>query len=118
MIWGPAWLMAYLWDEMASATVPATWGTAMLVLDFMPYLFPGSVEYMFTPGAQSSTSGPLQLKAAQLLLLSMAETAMTLLYLAGVLVPDTGRPPHGSRESGKGSLRESRNDSSYTRNCV
>ena len=88
MIWGPAWLMGYLWDEMASATVPATWGAAILVPDFVPYLFPGSVEYMFTPGAQSSTFGPLQLKAARLLL-SMAETAMMLLYLAGY---ETGPP--------------------------
>ncbi len=101
MIWGPAWLMAYLWDEMASATVPATWGTAMLVLDFMPYLFPGSVEYIFTPGAQSSTFYPLQLKVAQLLLLSMAETAMTPLYLTGYLsqILEVHLPPFRPRFS-------------------
>lgn len=75
-------MMAYLWDEMASAVDPTTWGAAILVPDFVPYLFPGSVEYIFTPGEQSSTSGSLQLNAAQLLLLSMAETAMMLPYLA------------------------------------
>src|SRR5712692_7822972 len=41
------------------------------------------VDSTLTPGAHSSTSGPRLLKGAITLLLSMAETAITFLYLPG-----------------------------------
>ena len=55
----------------------------MLVPLMVPYPPPGTVESTLTPGAQSSISGPALLKAIITLLLSIAETAMTVAYLAG-----------------------------------
>src|SRR5712692_5069474 len=54
------------------------------------------VDSTLTPGAQSSTSGPRLLKPAIKLLLSIAETAITFLYLPGYptleVVPGGGGP--------------------------
>ena len=64
----------------------------MLVPLMVLYPPPSTVESTLTPGAQSSTSGPVLLKFVMTLLLSIAETAMTVAYLAGN--PTLVEPPH------------------------
>jgi len=73
----------HLCEDNASATEPVTWEDVMLVPLLVPYPPPGIVDKIFTPGAQSSTFGPLELNDAIVLTLSIAETAMTELYFAG-----------------------------------
>src|SRR5262249_15358868 len=55
----------------------------MLVPLFVPSPPPGTVDKTLTPGAQTSTSAPRLLNPAIRLAESIADTAMTFLYLAG-----------------------------------
>src|SRR5262245_44111365 len=71
------------WAPHVSAAAPATCGAAMLVPLLVPYPPPGIVDKTLTPGAVISTSGPRLLNAAITSAESIADTAMTFLYLAG-----------------------------------